>query len=367
MIIGVPKEIKDNEYRVGLVPAGVQALRAAGHRVLVQEGAGRGCGLTDEAYRRAGAEVVSRSRVFDEAEMIIKVKEPQPSEFDLLKEGQILFTYLHLAAVPDVAAALVERKVIAVAYETLEAPDGSLPLLTPMSEVAGRLAVQVGARYLQKDVGGRGVLLAGVPGVSPGGVVIIGGGVVGTSAARIALGMGAEVTILDVDLNRLRYLDDIFSGRLRTLVSNAFNIEQEVPRADLLIGAVLQTGARAPRLVSRPLVEKMMEGSVIVDVAVDQGGCVETIRATCHSDPVYTVAGVIHYGVTNMPAVVARTSTFALTNATLPYALRIAGSGFPTALTDPEIASGLNTYLGAVTHPSVARDLGYDYVSPSKL
>jgi len=363
LIVGVPKEIKNHEYRVAIVPAGVKALADAGHQVFIQEGAGVGSGISDEEYAAAGATILpSAAEVYERAEMIMKVKEPLPEEYDLLSEGQILYTYLHLAPAPELTAALLDRKVIGIAYETIELEDGSLPLLTPMSEVAGRLSVQVGARCLQKDVGGSGVLLGGVPGVLPGRVFIIGGGTVGTNAAKMAVGLGADVVIADISLPRLRELDDIFGGRVRTIMSNAQNIAEETAKADLVIGAVLLHGARAPRLVTREMVKNMRAGSVIVDVAIDQGGCVETARPTTHSDPTFVVDGVVHYCVANMPGAVARTSTYALTNATLPYALKIANMGILQAVaSDGALARGLNVFKGKVTYPAVARDLGYDY------
>lgn len=361
MIVGIPKEIKNHEYRVGIVPAGVRALTRAGHRVLVETRAGEGSGILDAEYIEAGAEIAAdAASVYGRAAMIMKVKEPLEPEIRLLREGQILFAYLHLAPAPELTRGLVAREVIGVAYETIQEADGSLPLLTPMSVVAGRLAVQVGARYLEKDFGGRGILLGGVPGVARGKVAIIGGGTVGTSAARIAVGLGAHVTILDNSPRRLAYLDDIFGTRVNTLMSNEYTIAQAVRDAHLVIGAVLIPGARAPRLVTREMVASMKRGTVVVDVSVDQGGCFETIRPTTHSDPVYEVDGVIHYGVTNMPAAVARTSTFALTNVTLPYALALAEKGPARAWAeDPALALGVNVCLGKVTCPNVARDLGY--------
>jgi alanine dehydrogenase len=356
MIIGLPREIKDNENRVGLVPAGVQALRAAGHTVLVEHDAGAGSGIPDEQYETAGARVLrTADEVFREAEMIVKVKEPVGPEYQRLRPGQILYTYLHLAPARALTDMLLERRVAGVAYETITAANGSLPLLTPMSEVAGRMSVHVGAYYLQKSNGGRGVLLAGVPGVPPADVVIIGGGVVGTNAAKIAAGMGADVTILDVSPDRMRELDDIFFGRVKTIASNAHTLEEGCRRADLLIGAVLIPGAAAPKLVSRALIAQMKKGAVVVDVAVDQGGCFETTHATTHSDPVYTVDGVIHYCVANMPGAVARTSTFALTNSTLRYALELANKGVKRAVAENRhLAEGVNTYDGKLTYKAVA-------------
>jgi len=356
MIVGLSKEIKDNENRVGLVPAGVQALRAGGHTLLVEHDAGLGSGIPDEQYETAGARILETAdEVFREAEMIVKVKEPVGPEYQRLRPGQILYTYLHLAPARALTDMLLERRVAGVAYETITAANGSLPLLTPMSEVAGRMSVHVGAYYLQKSNGGRGVLLAGVPGVPPADVVIIGGGVVGTNAAKIAAGMGADVTILDVSPDRMRELDDIFFGRVKTIASNAHTLEEGCRRADLLIGAVLIPGAAAPKLVSRALIAQMKKGAVVVDVAVDQGGCFETTHATTHSDPVYTVDGVIHYCVANMPGAVARTSTFALTNSTLRYALELANKGLKKAVADNRhLAEGVNTYDGKLTYKAVA-------------
>lgn len=364
MIVGVPKEIKTNENRVGLVPAGVSALIKAGHRVIVQKSAGEGSGISDVEYARAGAEMVDTlEEVYREAEMIVKVKEPQPQEYELFREGQILFTYLHLAAEEALTKCLIDKKVIAIAYETVTGPDGTLPLLTPMSEVAGRMSVQIGARLLEKHNGGAGLLLGGVPGVPPARVTIIGGGVVGTNAAKIALGMGAQVTILDINPDRLRYLDDIFYGRIRTLMSNAYTIAEAVQDADLLIGAVLIPGARAPKLVTEEMVEAMRPGSVIVDVAIDQGGCIETVdRVTTHTEPTYVKHGVIHYSVANIPGAVPRTSTFALTNATLPYVLELANKGWLKAIKEnPGLANGVNIIDGKVTCPGVAEAFGLPY------
>lgn len=366
MIIGVPKEIKPQESRVGLVPSGVKALRNRGHRVLVETGAGLGAGLNDEEYMRQGAEIIGTAdAVWAGAEMIVKVKEPvandEGDEFARMKPGQILYTYLHLAPDPEQCRRLLERKVIGIAYETIEGPGGSLPLLVPMSEVAGRMAVQAGATCLEKPHGGRGVLLGGVPGVEPGVVVIIGGGVVGRNAAKMAIGMGAEVWILDLNLETLRYLDDIWGSRVKTLASNQLNIEKALQRADLLVGAVLIPGARAPHLVTRDMLPLMKEGAVIVDVAVDQGGCVETTHPTTHADPTYVVDGIVHYGVANMPGAVARTSTFALNNATLPYCLKLADLGVAGAVAAaPGLRPGINVYEGTVTSAPVAEALGYD-------
>ncbi|HEX6210965.1 MAG TPA: alanine dehydrogenase [Methylomirabilota bacterium] len=359
MIIGVPREVKPGEERVALTPAGVRALVQAGHRVLVEHDAGSGSSIRDEEYTREGAAAAAVDEVWAQAELILKVKEPLPQEYPRLRAGQVVFTYLHLAAVPELAQTLTRAGVIAIAYETVQRPDGSLPLLAPMSEVAGRLAVQEGAFYLAKAHGGRGILLAGVPGVPPGNVVVLGAGTVGVNAARIALGLGADISILDINLDRLRAVDDLFHGRVITLVSNAFNIDQVLRRADLLVGAVLVTGARAPVLVTKQMVGTMKEGSVIVDVAVDQGGSVETIRPTTLLDPTYVVSGVVHYGVANMPALVPRTSTFALTNATLPYVLALAGHGPVGAVRhDPTLARGVNVWRGRLAHPAVAEALG---------
>jgi alanine dehydrogenase len=363
MIVAVPREIKNREYRVGLTPAGVRTLTEDGHSVLVQAGAGDGSSLPDEEYRRAGARIVAdAAELYGAAELIVKVKEPLPAEYGCLRAGQILFTFLHLAAVPELARLLVERQVTGIAYETIELADGSRPLLQPMSEIAGRMAVQVGASFLQKDRGGKGVLLSGAPGVRAGRVVILGAGGAGSNALRIAVGMGAEVTVIDIDPRRLVALDEQYGNRIRTLMSNSQNIEDEVLRADLLIGAVLVTGARAPRLVNRALVERMVAGSVIVDIAVDQGGCIETTRPTSHDDPVYSVGGVLHYAVPNMPGAVSRTSTFALTNRTLPYVRRLAAQGLAAALEDPALRLGLNTHAGRMCHAAVAQAVDLPWV-----
>ena len=363
MRIGVPKEIKNHEYRVGLVPAGVRELVKAGHSVLVQSTAGAGIGLDDAAYAAAGAKIVTQaSEVFAGADLVVKVKEPQLSECRMLRPDQTLFTYLHLAADPEQAKALVASKASAIAYETVTAPDGSLPLLTPMSEVAGRMSVQVGASSLQKANGGFGVLLGGVPGVAPAKVVILGGGVSGTNAAEMAVGMRADVTVIDRSLKRLRELDALFGGRLKTVASTTEAIEALVLQADLVIGAVLVAGAAAPKLVTREMVRKMKPGAVLVDISIDQGGCFETSRPTTHAEPTFTVDGVVHYCVTNMPGAVPRTSTFALTNATLPYVKALAAHGTAQALAaDPHLARGLNVHAGAIVHEAVARDLGLAY------
>lgn len=356
MIIGVPKEVKDHETRVGLVPSGVTALCEAGHRVLVQAGAGEGSSIADREYQEAGAELAaSAADVWRRADLVVKVKEPQPSEYDFLRPGLILFTYLHLAPLPELTQRLLDCRVNAVAYETIREGDGSLPLLTPMSEVAGRLAVQIGAVYLEAPNGGRGVLVGGVPGVAPANVVVLGGGVVGSNAARIAFGMGGHVTIIDKNLDRLRQLDDIFSSQVVTLASNAFTIRQALREADLVIGGVLIPGASAPKLVRRDMISGMKRGAVIVDVSIDQGGCLETSKPTTHTDPIYFVDGVLHYCVSNMPAAVPHTSTFALTNATFPYLLDLANKGLERACAeDPAIREGVNTYQGHVTCLGVA-------------
>lgn len=363
MIVGVPKEIKDNEYRVALTPFGAEALVRAGHRVLVQAGAGEGSGFSDDEYRRAGAEVVADAAEAWAAELVVKVKEPQPAEYQYLREGLILFAFLHLAAAPELARQLVERGVTAIAYETVRLPDGTLPLLAPMSAIAGRMAPQIAAQYLTRVYGGRGKLLAGVPGVAPARVVVLGAGTVGTNATRIALGMGAQVTLLDRNLERLRRLDLALGGRAITVASSPAAIAEAVRHADAVIGAVLVPGARASVLVTEEMVATMQPGSVIIDVAVDQGGCVETIRPTTHSDPVYTVHGVLHYGVTNMPAAVPRTATMALCDATLPYVLRLAeheGDIFA----DEALELGVNTYQGVIIHAAVAAALGAQAAPP---
>jgi alanine dehydrogenase len=356
MIIGVPKEIKDNEARVGVTPAGVKALTEAGHYVLVETGAGAQSGFPDAEYQNAGAEIVGDAGlVWGKAEIVVKVKEPIEQEYVYFREGLVLITYLHLAPLPALTEKLLESKVIGIAYETVRDRQGTLPLLVPMSEVAGRMSVQVGATYLEKERGGRGILLGGVPGVPPAHVCIIGGGIVGSNAARIALGFGAKVTLVDVNLSRLRELDDIFNGRLYTLASNSYNVAQATREADLVIGGVLIPGAMAPKIVTRAMVAEMKKGAVIVDVAIDQGGCVETAKPTSHSNPSYVVDGVVHYCVTNMPGAVPHTSTLALTNSTFPYLLRIANLGVREALKrDPGFAEGLNTWLGTLTYRGVA-------------
>jgi alanine dehydrogenase len=360
MIIGVPKEVKDHESRVGITPAGVKALSEAGHKVLVETHAGELSAFTDDEFQAAGAEIVgSANNVWGLADMVVKVKEPVEKEYGFFREGLVLFTYLHLAPLPVLTDRLLTKKVAGIAYETIRDRQGTLPLLTPMSEVAGRMSVQVGASYLEKEKGGRGVLLGGVPGVPPAKVCIIGGGIVGTNAAKVALGMGARVKIVDLNLNRLRELDDIFNGRLITVASNSYNVARATAESDLVIGGVLIPGAAAPKIVTKAMVAGMMKGSVIVDVAIDQGGCIETARPTTHSDPSYVVDGVVHYCVTNMPAAVPNTSTLALTNATFPYVLRLAREGAKAAiLGDDGICEGVNTYDGTVTYHAVAQSQG---------
>jgi alanine dehydrogenase len=361
--VGLPKEIKDNEYRVGLTPAGVRALTDAGHTVFVERDAGAGSGFETELYERAGASILdSADDVWGEGEMIVKVKEPVAPEYPRMRGGQVLFTYLHLAPDQELTKQLLGRKVTGVAYETITDRRGTLPLLTPMSEVAGRMAIQVGAHYLEKMSGGRGVLLGGVPGVPAAKVVIIGGGVVGTNSAKMAVGLGAHVTIIDNNLDRLRELDDIFLSKISTLASSAYSIHGAIAEADLIVGAVLVPGAAAPKLVTKSMLKDVPNGAVVVDVAVDQGGCIETTHPTTHSNPTFYVEGVLHYCVANMPGAVPRTSTFALTNATLPYALRLANRGFTDAIrTDPGLKAGVNTYAGKLTYEAVAQAQGLDY------
>jgi len=369
VIVGLPKEIKDNEYRVGLTPAGVRALSDAGHQVLVERTAGEGSGFEDGLYQKAGGQILDTAdEVWGTGEMIVKVKEPIKPEYPRMREGQLLFTYLHLAPDKELTAELLKRKVTGIAYETITDRRGGLPLLTPMSEVAGRMAIQVGAHYLEKMSGGRGILLGGVPGVPAARVVILGGGVVGTNAAKIAVGMGAHVTIIDNNLDRLRELDDIFLSKISTLASSAYMIHDAVSQADLIVGAVLVPGASAPRLVTRSMLKDVPNGAVIVDVAVDQGGCIETTHPTTHSDPTYYVEGVLHYCVANMPGAVPRTSTFALTNATLPYALRLANRGFFEAIAiDEGLKAGVNTYAGQCTYEAVATSQGLKYTPLDEL
>ena len=359
MRVGVPREIKDMEFRVGMVPDGVRELSLAGHEVLVEHGAGVGSGFSDEAYRAAGARLVETDEVFESPELIVKVKEPQPSEVPRLHPGQTIFTYLHLAANLELVAALQAADVVAVAYETIQNADGSLPVLSPMSEVAGRLAVQIGVTLLQKDHGGKGLLLGGVPGVMRGRVTVLGAGTVGINAVRVAHALGAEVDVLDIDLPRLTYLYDIFGGELNTLFSNASNIARSVVDSDLVIGAVYTRGRRAPTLVTEKVVAAMQPGSVVADVAVDQGGCVETIHATTHSNPTYVLHDVIHYGVANMPGAVPRTSTFALTNTTLPFVAHMAAVGVAEALrSDAALAGGVNVWRGEIVCEGVAEAMG---------
>jgi len=368
MLIGVPKEIKTHEYRVGLVPGSVRELVVHGHKVLVETGAGGGIGFSDDDYRAAGAEIAGGAKVvFAAADMIVKVKEPQPEEIAALRKGQILFTYLHLAADKAQAQGLARQGVTAIAYETVTDARGGLPLLAPMSEVAGRMSIQVGAHCLEKEQGGMGMLLGGVPGVAAAKVVILGGGVSGTNAARMAMGLEAYVTVIDKSLHRLNELDMQFGSQLHTLFATLDNIEREVLSADLVVGAVLVPGAAAPKLVTREMVRKMKPGSVLVDISIDQGGCFETSKPTTHADPTYVVDGVIHYCVTNMPGAVARTSTFALNNATLPFCVALAEKGWRKALAeDAHLRSGLNVHAGRITHAAVARDLGLDYLAPDQ-
>lgn len=363
MKIGLPKEIKDNEYRVGLTPAGVQALKHAGHDVYVQKTAGEGSGFKDEQYVKAGGKLLDTAdEIWQTGDMIVKVKEPVAPEYPRMRENQLLFTYLHLAPELELTKQMLERKVTGVAYETITDSNGRLPLLTPMSEVAGRMSVQVGATYLEKMNGGKGILLGGVPGVPAANVVIIGGGIVGTEAAKMAVGLGAKVTIIDRNLDRLRQLDDIFLSKVQTLASSRYQIEEAISHADLVIGAVLVVGAAAPKLVTRDMLHLIPHGAVLVDVAVDQGGCFETTHATTHSNPTYYEEGVLHYCVANMPGAVPRTSTFALTNATLPYALELANKGFEKAIAgDAGLAEGVNTYAGKLTYEAVATSQGLEY------
>jgi alanine dehydrogenase len=360
MLVGVPREIKDGEARVATSPAGVRALREHGHRVLVETRAGEASRITDRDFRAAGGRIVrDPEELYARAQMVLKVKEPLPVEYDLLRPGQVLFTYLHLASSRSLTEALLSRGVIAVGYETVQNDQGALPLLVPMSEIAGKMSVQIGARLLEAEFGGRGTLLGGVPGVPPAEVVILGCGIVGTNAAKVALGMGAHVTILDVDHDRLKYLDDVLGGNVITVYANAYSIERATSYADLLIGAVLVAGARAPKLVTRKMVRQMKGGAAIVDVAVDQGGCVATTRPTSHSEPTYVLHRITHYGVPNIPAAVPRTATYALTNATLPWALEIADKGLAGALADNRaLARGVNVARGRVVHPAVAKAFG---------
>ena len=369
MIVGVAKEVKDHETRVGLVPGMVFALREAGHHVLVETNAGVGSSIPDHDYQAAGAEVVRQAAdIWGRSDLVVKVKEPQPSEYAFFRPGLMLFTYLHLAPLPELTEKLVESEVTAVAYETIREKDGSLPLLTPMSEVAGRMAVQVGAQYLEKPNGGRGILLGGVPGVAPANVVIIGGGVVGHNAAKMAVGLGAHVTIIELNLNRLREIDDIYSSQVVTLASNSWTISESLKLADLVVGAVLIPGASAPRLVRREMLKMMKKGAVMVDVAIDQGGCFETSHATTHTDPIYFVDDVLHYCVSNMPAAVPHTSTYGLTNATSPYLMQLANKGLARACRESQaILEGVNTYQGHITYPAVAESQGRSWKDLSSL
>ena len=368
MLIGVPKEIKNHEYRIGLTPTGVSELVANGHAVVVEKNGGAAVGFSDDDYREAGASIIeTAAEIFDRADMIVKVKEPQPQECKMLREGQALFTYLHLAPDPEQTRLLVESGATCIAYETVIDADGGLPLLTPMSEVAGRMAAQEAALCLEKAQGGKGILMGGVPGVPPANVLVIGGGVVGINAARIAMGMGANVTIADRSLSRLKDIDEAFGDRLNTLYSTRANVETLLPTADAVIGAVLIPGAAAPKLISREMLKLMQPGSVLVDVAIDQGGCFETSKPTTHQDPIYSVDGIIHYCVANMPGAVARTSTLALTNATLPFVVALANQGVHHALlADANLLKGLNVHKGMVTMDAVAETLGYDYVEPTQ-
>ncbi len=360
MIVGVPREIKPDEYRVALIPVGAEELRKRGHRVLVERGAGEGSGIDDGLYAEHGAEIVERSEdVFAEADLVVKVKEPLPQEYGRLRRGQTVFTYFHFAASRELTEAMLAAEIVAIAYETLRTPDGHLPLLTPMSEVAGKMAVQEGAKYLERPMMGRGILLGGVPGVEPAKVLILGGGTVGANAARVAAGLGARVFVLDIALERLRYLDEVMPANVTTLYCDAHTLREKIRRADLVIGAVLVRGAKAPVLVTEDMVKTMQPGAVIVDVSVDQGGCIETIEPTTHHDPVRVKHGVVHYGVTNMPGAVGRTSTYALTNATLPYLLEIADKGYARACADnPAIRAGLNMVRGSLTNHAVADTFG---------
>lgn len=368
MLIGVPKEIKNHEYRIGLTPTGVSELVANGHEVIVEKNGGAGVGFSDEDYKGAGASIAdSAAEIFERAELVVKVKEPQPQECKMLREDQTLFTYLHLAPDPEQTKLLVESGASCIAYETVTDDRGGLPLLTPMSEVAGRMAAQEAAHCLEKAQGGRGILMGGVPGVPPANVLVIGGGVVGLNAARIAMGMGANVTIADRSLARLKQIDDLYGERLSTLYSTRANIEQLLPTVDAVIGAVLVPGAAAPKLLTKDMLALMQPGSVLVDVAIDQGGCFETSKPTTHQDPIYSVDGIIHYCVANMPGAVARTSTLALTNATLPFVVALANQGIHHALlADPNLLNGLNVHKGMVTMGAVAESLGYDYVEPAQ-
>jgi alanine dehydrogenase len=366
MIVGVPREIKTDEYRVAMTPAGVLSLKQRGHTVLVEKGAGAGTHISDEDYGAAGAEMLDVESLWARAEMIVKVKEPQPVEYERSRPEQLIFTYFHFAADEGLMHGMVKSNAHCIAYETVELPNGSLPLLTPMSEVAGRLSIQEGAKYLERPMGGRGVLLSGVPGVPPATVAVIGGGVVGTNAVKVAMGFGATVYVLDIDLDRLRYLDDIFPKNVITLHSNPGTIREVLSKCDLLVGAVYITGAKAPTLVSRDMLSLMKPGSVIVDVCVDQGGCIATTKPTTHRDPTYVVDNVVHYAVANMPGAVAHTSTYALTNATLPYVLKLADHGLNALRMDDSLRKGLNVAAGKVTLQAIAEQFGYEYVSPEE-
>jgi len=363
MIIGIPKEIKAQEERVAITPAGVEAFKKAGHSILIEKHAGIGSGFTNEDFIKAGAEILETPQeVFEKADMILKVKEPLEQEYNFLREGQILFTYLHLAAEPKLVNALLERKVTGIAYETVQLDDNSLPLLTPMSEVAGRMSVQIASRLLEKYYGGMGILMGGVPGTAPAKVVIIGGGIVGANAAKMAMGLRASVTLLDVNLDRMRYLNDIYAESLTTIFSNSYTIRENIKKADVVIGAVLIPGEKAPKLVTEDMVRQMKPGSVILDVAIDQGGCIETIdRVTTHENPTFVKYGVVHYSVANMPGAVPRTSTMALTNATLPYAIKLANKGMDAVKENKALAKGVNTYKGCLTYEGVASSLNLAY------
>ncbi len=367
MVVGVPKEVKADEYRVALTPAGVMTLKHHGHQVVVETGAGEGTHIPDSEYIEAGAEIANVAEVWRRSELIVKVKEPQAKEFPHIKPGQLLFTYFHFAASSDLTAAMIERRAHCIAYETVEMPNRSLPLLTPMSEVAGRLSIQEGAKYLERPMGGRGVLLSGVPGTRPAVVAVIGAGVVGLNAVKVAAGFGATVYVLDINLDRLRYLDDIFPDNVITLHSNPGTMKQVLQEADLVIGAVYVTGAKAPILVSREMLKLMKPGSVLVDVAVDQGGCFETTKPTTHGNPTFVVDGVVHYCVANMPGAVAHTSTYALTNATLPYVVKLANEGLDALRHDSALRKGLNVSEGRVTLESIANQFEYPYVSPEQV
>jgi len=369
MIVGVPKEIKTEEYRVAITPSGVHTLTQFGHKVIIEHNAGLGSGFFDDEFKKAGAEIVEkREEIFERAEMILKVKEPLPEEYPLLREGQILFTYLHLAASRELTEALLQRKIVGIAYETVELEDGSLPLLIPMSEVAGKMATQEGAKYLEKPQGGYGVLLGGIPGVPPAKVVIIGGGTVGSNSAWVAAGMGADVTILDINPQRLRYLSEVMPPNVKTLISTEYNIKECLATADLVILGVLIHGAKAPKLIKREYLSLMKRGSVIVDVAIDQGGSAETSRPTTHRDPVYEVDGIMHYCVANMPGAVPRTSTFGLTNVTIPYALKLANLGWEKAVKeDKALMKGVNLLKGHLTYPAVAEAFGMPYTPVEEL